>query len=587
MRKFRALVFIGIIVTLIFQIPQQVSATETWLNPNLPDLPTLFVLYRPLSSTDSHFPNGTSFHNPGPIYASTIQGVYLMDFEHSGIIDDLVIDQAGGYTVLINGTDILCTNPDPFGFPIVIGDFDRDGFIDDITGKSTSGFYNESGFLCDWTIMINQTPNENYSKVYRSFYSSYYYCTPMGVGDLNGDGYSDDILMYAGQPFDRNWSLFAFQRGASATPHWQFWFPFNRSEEPPYSYSFSMSDLEIGDFDADGIEDDVVATFDFNRTYVINGEGALLWNFTTTAMVQSIRLADLDDDGVKDEIVLVGNDTYLWAFNRTGGLLWNWSGIGPLSAVGICELNGMSGDDIVVGGFNGGVVAFNSSGKVLWMKNFTHPISSIEAGKMYPPYLVDDLLIAEVPRLNSVSDSLLHCLNASGQDFWGELPEVFSIKISDLDGNGYTDDFIAFTSRHLKSYIMKPLNITGFVPEDPLRIDWFLGGTKHFTLTISTPERIALEWFWRGHTYCLTNRPYDELYRYDYDQEKSVWKAEVRLLVEWELGSAQRSINLYYLGINVANIVFTVHSTIFLLLGILAVCIIVVILVIRRLRRKY
>ena len=95
-------------------------------------------------------------------------------------------------------------------------------------------------------------------------------------------------------------------------------------------------------------------------------------------------------------------------------------------------LDGVGGDDLVVGSFDGQVTALDGTGTVLWARNYTYCITSIEPCQLYAPTPTDNLLVTE--------RGYLHYLNASGEEYWNLFPEgVTGTATGDLDGDQQAD----------------------------------------------------------------------------------------------------------------------------------------------------
>lgn len=164
----------------------------------------------------------------------------------------------------------------------------------------------------------------------------------LAAGDFNADGAVDVVT--ANQTTDNVSVLLGDGQGRLKIAHG---FP------PPVPGD--LVDLEVADFDEDGLDDLAV----LNRTqeqveiYLGRGDGTFLFflRFATGARPSTLRVVDLDRDGFPD--LLVGNegsaDVSLW-WGRGGGLFGfpgRWPAGGPVDRLTLLDVDGDRDEDLV------------------------------------------------------------------------------------------------------------------------------------------------------------------------------------------------------------------------------------------------
>ncbi|MCK6694566.1 MAG: VCBS repeat-containing protein, partial [Thermoanaerobaculia bacterium] len=284
-------------------------------------------------NTTSFFANNWFFSND--VTSTPIVG----DFDNDGFIDDIAYRGKcdSGIEVwrmhLSNGTDFTTScfsadnwffNTDPTSTPVV-GDFDNDGYLDDIAYRGRCNNNNTES----WRMHIGSGSGFT-TKCFTAsnwFYSADITSTPV-VGDFDNDGFMDDIA-YRGKCYNGTefWSIH-FSNGAGFTTACYTannWFNWSDASITPV----------VGDFDNDGYMDDIAyrakcgSGIEAWRIHFSNGS-----NFSTVSCYNASNwfdwsdptstplVGDFDCDGFKDDIVYRGkcaNGTESWRLHLSDG----------------------------------------------------------------------------------------------------------------------------------------------------------------------------------------------------------------------------------------------------------------------------
>ena len=234
----------------------------------------------------------------------------------------------------------------------------------------------------------------------------------VAIGDLDGDGKKDDIVVVANNP-GRHFASVILGNGSGG------FLP-----QATFSIEGSPISVAIGDLDGDGEKDDIVVANYWSRSVSVilgNGSGNFESQQTLAAegIPHSVAIGDLDGDGEKDDIVVANrsSDTVSVILeDGSGGFLPQQTfavGDNP-NSLAIGDLDGDSNPDIVVVNQSSNTVSLllgDSGGGFLPQQTFAVGNSphSIAIGDLDGDRKVDDLAVANNGfRENSVS-ILIEC----------------------------------------------------------------------------------------------------------------------------------------------------------------------------------
>ncbi len=225
----------------------------------------------------------------------------------------------------------------PFGWPtgirVTVGDFDRDGVLDDLAAYIWSGSDNLRAWRIDYN--MDRTSNDYNLAAWSSISNAF----PMAL-DVDRNGWVDDMGLY--QPAQKSW---VWNRGSAP----------KTAPDDTCSYAtvpgFPTDGLPVtGDFNNDGYHDDV-AIYSASQQkwyfdYRSNGCGieprTLLWGTSTDLPVAG----DFDKDGYVDDLGLFsgreGGNRY-WYYNYNGartGPTWDYQSPTPYGTYGDMPFSG-------------------------------------------------------------------------------------------------------------------------------------------------------------------------------------------------------------------------------------------------------
>jgi hypothetical protein len=196
------------------------------------------------------------------------------DFDNDGFIDDIAgintISQTpvlhlwnytnGGYSEELAKFDIPenLISAKALNGKVVSGDFDNDGFIDDIASIFEVGFNQTSV-----TVWINNngifTPQQWW---YGPDFDANQVASSMVSGDFDNDGFHDDIAAFYDYADEKNTKVFVWKSTGEKFPWpgtWWIGTDFNTAQV--------KNRLVAGDFDHDGYVDDIAALYDYYDNY--------------------------------------------------------------------------------------------------------------------------------------------------------------------------------------------------------------------------------------------------------------------------------------------------------------------------------
>jgi len=217
-----------------------------------------------------------------------------------------------------------------------------------------------------------------------------------------------------------------------------------------YSVGGTMSAVDVGDFDDDGMLDvAAVGGADISGSDPGKGIWALrtitsqvLWEFDFGSYGNEMTLGDLNNDDCLDAVVVNSTGTHAHAINgKNGQELWNWTATDNLFSVTIGDFDNDGQNDIATGGYDHIVTAINGSdGSVLWQfMNATNDFYR----KCIKSMDVDE--DGDVDVIAGCENNFVYALDgASGDQLWGTDcgGEINEVRIFDADGDGY-DEVIA------------------------------------------------------------------------------------------------------------------------------------------------
>ena len=316
------------------------------------------------------------------------------DLDTGNITREVVLGN-GSHALVFNDSGSLVRQISNVGtrYPIS-GDFDRDGHIDDVYDNQDSTAdgtaYNSSGFeITDF--LDDPIHYANYSS------SNYMYA----VGDLNHDGYADDIVeMRKNGSYHPYICCYSYMNHTQT--HWNFSLGYT------FPINLALGGMLIGDFDGDGYRDDVVCLTWMNWTY---------------------------------------------AFNETGGILWAQPRGGtasaypsqPVLALGDFNHNGKLGEVAFVSEEAQQVVVLDEIGLKRWDFPIDYGTSFLTVGDLDHNGFLDNVVFGA--GLNGTC-KLLRALDWLGSELWNYTfpSRIYWAAIGDLDGNGFQDNVVATTA---------------------------------------------------------------------------------------------------------------------------------------------
>jgi hypothetical protein len=135
------------------------------------------------------------------------------------------------------------------------------------------------------------------------------------------------------------------------------------------------------------------------------------------------------------------------------------------------------------------------------------------------------------------------------------------VTLDDLDGDGRADDFVSFTSGDLRSYIMKPVDLTIIFSDNDFQVEKLLQSSKNVELTVVSPDRLYLEInYTSANSNDYTSRLTMDHYNYNTTSHK--WYSTISIVgLSGPLGSHEIPINVYYAGCYVTQYMLTFKIT--------------------------
>ncbi|MBI9066546.1 MAG: T9SS type A sorting domain-containing protein [Salinivirgaceae bacterium] len=214
---------------------------------------------------------------------------------------------------------------------MVSGDFDNDGFIDDIAAFNTAS---ESPTLTLW-ISNQGFINEEHPNCLLpfDFLSSKSLQSKIVSGDFDNDGFVDDIASIYEVGLN-NTSITVWINNDKTFKATRFWYG------PDFDANQTSKTIVSGDFDNDGFKDDIAAFYNYEqkqtKVYVWKSNGEkFAWpgtwwignDFNATKIQGTIVAGDFDHDGFEDDIASLYNydddfcRAFVWISNKNK---FNW-----------------------------------------------------------------------------------------------------------------------------------------------------------------------------------------------------------------------------------------------------------------------
>ncbi|MFM7021852.1 MAG: thiol protease/hemagglutinin PrtT [Flavobacteriales bacterium] len=221
---------------------------------------------------------------------------------------------------------------------VLVGDFNRDGFKDDIAAFYDYGNYKTTIHV--WT----STGSSFNAPTTAGWYTNTTYSAPqikgrVVCGDFDRDGFKDDIAaFYDYGPYSTNIHVWQSTGSSFVGPTTNGWY-----STTTYAPTNITNRVVSGDFDRDGYEDDIAAFYNYGaystNIHVWQSTGSSFvgpttngWYSTTTyapsQITNRVVSGDFDRDGYKDDITAF----YDYGSNKTTAHVWQSTGssfVGP------------------------------------------------------------------------------------------------------------------------------------------------------------------------------------------------------------------------------------------------------------------
>ncbi len=351
--------------------------------------------------------------------------VITLDVNHDGIKDIILAQFDPDFIVCMNTSgEIYWVNPTQWAPHPFRGDFDRDGFLDDVLVKE-GGFtdltaWNENGETIDYSI--------NGTIQYSDILGEYYGDDWQPVGDFNSDGYFDDLTYtFAKSPWD-------YYIGAVNYI----------SKKSLWNVSYGSWAKSVyyhpADLNNNGYFDNLLITTSNNQTFAVDNDGTLLWQLQTGGyrmyMNHVITVGDLDHDGFSDDAVYVApSNSTVYAIDNSSAVLWDFPSSSAYS-VKICDYDNDGYYDEVVLIEEYRVCILNAAGELIW--------------EHISPYSIYSVLIRDVTNdglVDFIVDSRGLILNHSGEVLWDTFDGLgIPVATLDLNGDGVANESLWWAS---------------------------------------------------------------------------------------------------------------------------------------------
>jgi uncharacterized protein (TIGR03437 family) len=289
-------------------------------------------------------PSGTFAAAPGsPVSVQTTPwGLVSADFNGDGIQDLATLDILNKNVVILLGASsgqLTAASGSPIAIgasPLFLtsGDFNTDGMQDLLVGFGQGSGVNELVLLGNGSGGFTQMSGVAILTNCGGPLSS-------AIGDFNGDGIPDIAITGTLGPLPGKVAILL----GDGAGH------FTEAPGSPFNVSVNPRSVEVADFNGDGIQDLVTASFDKGNLALLLGDGTGHFSARTVSpsslfgtLPEDMALGDFNSDGKPDLAVAIDNQQF------AGILLGN--GSGGFTDAPIVNL-GISQDAVVLGDFNG------------------------------------------------------------------------------------------------------------------------------------------------------------------------------------------------------------------------------------------
>ncbi len=289
------------------------------------------------------------------------------------------------------------------------GDFNSDGVID-FAGNNMDGK----------TYVIDGKTGEYLWNKDHGYFSERRY--DIVSTDLNNDGF-DDIITYN----ENTKGLYAYN-GSDGTILWSDMNSGDTTQRSP----------AIGDFDRDGVKDEVVSCAGWEDAYVraFDGDGSILWTYSAGDYASSsyfIEVADINNDGF-DDVYAGSSWPYNKAFvvNNSGDLLYEQT-FGAIYKFTTGDIYGDENKEVIYES-----VARNATNHIVWQEILSSPLTTI-ASKDVTYNGKDDIILCTDDYICVIEGETFNVIWNKSIDFRTPGAWVYyytDVIIEDINGDG-------------------------------------------------------------------------------------------------------------------------------------------------------
>ena len=352
----------------LFFLPIEKYPSSLYFSPALGDLDndnqTVEVVW-------SNITHQLAFNNSGALLWILptpwgLQYPCIGDFDRDGYTDDLLdsynlsrptltaYNTSGATIATAVNASIHYANFTACNNVVAVGDFNRDGYADDIIVERQNGTVGAwYPYSCAYAY---RNPSQTYWNL--SYGNVAPYRTTVGmtlIGDVDGDGWADDVVITTS--LNRTYAL-----NETGGLLWEF--PAG-SGGMPYPNKLWML---FADFDADGKANEVALYSDPDRrVFAIDSQGHALWNFSIESSEAELAVGDIDHNGYEDNLVIKTGATgqNLTVLDAVGSLLWSTLLPKSIHTTMVRDINNNGYRDNIIVGISNLAVAFDNFGQIL------------------------------------------------------------------------------------------------------------------------------------------------------------------------------------------------------------------------------